>query len=201
MNDNLFTQVRQRIASLDESAKNLDSLSDRESQIVLMAAVGMSDREIADLLQISSGTLGTYWSRIRQKSGFRKRTEALAAFWRRHGTLDVESIEDGVELGRGQIGRLMSPILRDATIPIALWSEKGDLVEANAEFRTLMDIKSDQESEKLVRGKVLRNVGDSDEGDLRQRELIRSDGSMVEVYESRFPIDEGDFSVSFFFRR
>ncbi|MCW5936579.1 MAG: helix-turn-helix transcriptional regulator [Fimbriimonadaceae bacterium] len=47
-----------------------------------MACQGLSDRLICDRLQIKSGTLGTYWSRIRLKTGLTNRSALSAAFAR-----------------------------------------------------------------------------------------------------------------------
>jgi DNA-binding CsgD family transcriptional regulator len=57
-------------------------LSAREHEIVALAAQGKSDKEISQLLEISVGTLGTYWARIRNKLGLRWRTEIVAHFVR-----------------------------------------------------------------------------------------------------------------------
>jgi DNA-binding CsgD family transcriptional regulator len=62
------------------SFKGLASLSDRERQVLAMAAEGLLDKEIAPRLGISLNTLRTYWSRIRSKIGEAPRT-ALAAVY------------------------------------------------------------------------------------------------------------------------
>lgn len=49
-------------------------LSRRERQVILLAARGLADKEIARELGLSIGTVGTLWSRIRSKIGHYNRT-------------------------------------------------------------------------------------------------------------------------------
>ena len=57
-------------------------LSDRERTVLLLAADGLTDKEIAKSLGISLKTVGTYWDRMRQKSAANSRTQVLATFLR-----------------------------------------------------------------------------------------------------------------------
>ncbi|HZH98126.1 MAG TPA: helix-turn-helix transcriptional regulator, partial [Fimbriimonadaceae bacterium] len=58
------------------------SLSDQESAVLRHAAVGLTDREIAQKMSVSEKTIDTYWSRIRQKLNARNRTHAVAIAYR-----------------------------------------------------------------------------------------------------------------------
>jgi len=55
-------------------------LSDRETQILRLAAEGFTDQAIAIRLGISLATVGTYWGRIRTKQGQFNRTELVANY-------------------------------------------------------------------------------------------------------------------------
>ena len=44
---------------------------------MLLAAEGLTDKEIADRLGITRGTVSTHWVRLREKVGARSRTEAI----------------------------------------------------------------------------------------------------------------------------
>jgi LuxR family maltose regulon positive regulatory protein len=55
-----------------------EQLSDREHQILALAAEGRGNREIAELLWISEGTVKSHLKRIFSKLGARNRTEAAA---------------------------------------------------------------------------------------------------------------------------
>jgi len=52
--------------------------SQRESEILLLAAEGLTDKEIAIKISIAEGTIRTYWERIRKKVESRSRGEAIA---------------------------------------------------------------------------------------------------------------------------
>jgi PAS domain S-box-containing protein len=57
-------------------------LSEREQQILDMAAQGLTDQAIANKLGISLATVGTYWGRVRIKLGPYNRTELVANYLR-----------------------------------------------------------------------------------------------------------------------
>lgn len=61
-------------------------LSDREQQILDMAAKGLTDQAIANKLGISLATVGTYWGRVRIKLGPYNRTELVANHLRAQAT-------------------------------------------------------------------------------------------------------------------
>jgi len=65
------------MSSLEVSIRN-GVLSDREREVLLLAAEGLTDKEIALRLEIGSKTVRTYWDRIRQKLAAASRTQALA---------------------------------------------------------------------------------------------------------------------------
>src|SRR5688500_6082165 len=50
------------------------ALSVREEEVALLAAEGLTDKEIADRLGLSPGTLRTYWERTRAKLGAKTRS-------------------------------------------------------------------------------------------------------------------------------
>lgn len=58
------------------------SLSDRERQLLELAATGHTDTLIAQTLGISEATVATYWGRVRIKFGSLSRTELVANFIR-----------------------------------------------------------------------------------------------------------------------
>ncbi|MBS1712946.1 MAG: helix-turn-helix transcriptional regulator [Armatimonadetes bacterium] len=57
----------------------LSTLSVRESAVVRLATLGLKDSSICRRLQISQGTLGTHWSRVRRKTGLINRAQVAAA--------------------------------------------------------------------------------------------------------------------------
>lgn len=66
-------------------------LSDRERTVLLLAADGLTDKEIARNLGISLKTVGTYWDRMRHKFSASSRTQVLANFLRIQVAEDQEA--------------------------------------------------------------------------------------------------------------
>lgn len=54
----------------------------REAEVLSLAADGLTDKEVADRLKVSQGTVRTYWNRIRKKLGATTRAQAVGAFVR-----------------------------------------------------------------------------------------------------------------------
>lgn len=52
--------------------------SPREREVLLLAAEGRSDKEIAERLGVGRGTVVTYWTRLRERTGAVNRTQAVA---------------------------------------------------------------------------------------------------------------------------
>lgn len=200
MDKALASQINQKLTELDRASSSLSNLSDRESQIVMMASVGMSDRDIASYLEISSGTLGTYWARIRQKTGFRKRTEVLAAFWRRRSFEESSEVGDTPDIReRFTPSIAQHPLLRKLGLPVAVWSAEGDLTESNQKFRELIGM-ADGDEQHVARGRVLNVTSSADEGKFRPCRITRLDGSTTEALETRFTIGDNQREVSVFVR-
>lgn len=53
-------------------------LSEREKEVLFLAAEGLTDKEISARLEIRTKTVRTYWDRIRAKLGAASRTQALS---------------------------------------------------------------------------------------------------------------------------
>jgi PAS domain S-box-containing protein len=67
---------------MDDAAK---PLSERERTVLLLAAEGLTDKQIALSLGLSRRTIGTYWERMRQKYGSFPRAQLVARFLRAGG--------------------------------------------------------------------------------------------------------------------
>lgn len=68
-----------KMISPESHVHGLRHLSPRETQLVLYACAGLTDKEIATRLQISRGTVVTLWSKLRAKLSIASRTIAVAA--------------------------------------------------------------------------------------------------------------------------
>lgn len=80
-----------------------DALSERERQLLTLAAQGLTDNAIAQRLGISLATVGTYWGRVRIKMGPLNRTELVAHFLR-------EEAADTLALLRSENQRLIEQL-------------------------------------------------------------------------------------------
>ncbi len=60
--------------------KPIEDLSQREKEVLGMAAIGMVDKQIGEELGLSIHTLRTYWDRIRAKIGDLPRSALVATY-------------------------------------------------------------------------------------------------------------------------
>lgn len=82
-----------------------NALSEREEQVLLYATRGLTDKEIARKLGISTATVLTYWMRIRNKLGGSNRAELVASAVRMEA-------EGEIQLKQTENTQLLSEILR-----------------------------------------------------------------------------------------
>lgn len=68
-----------RLRRLWEKSVRSDCLTAREREIVRLVATGLTNREIAEQLVISTGTVRTHLARVYEKLGVHTRTAAVAA--------------------------------------------------------------------------------------------------------------------------
>lgn len=121
-------------------------LSNRERQILVLAAKGLTDAGIAQKLGISVATVGTYWGRIRGKHGQHSRTELVANFMREKAAhsmneLRVENERLSTELAKKSkvvdtvkaTVELLKRVLSTAPSAIMLINDQGVIEYANEE--------------------------------------------------------------------
>ena len=82
-------KVMERLAKLarQEQQRAVDAVSDREKEVLVLVAQGLTNKEIAEKLVISENTARNHVSRILDKLGLSRRTEA-ATFAAQHGLLE-----------------------------------------------------------------------------------------------------------------
>ena len=76
------SQIIQSIHPRKE-AKEVEHLTERENQVLRLVADGLNNKEIADLLFLSEGTVRNYVSALMDKLGLRDRTQ-LAVYYYKH---------------------------------------------------------------------------------------------------------------------
>ena len=75
-------------------SENTQSPGGRQTQILLLAAEGATDKEISLRLGISVWTIRSYWDRLRQKHGAASRTQALF----QHISSEIDALTNEVDL-------------------------------------------------------------------------------------------------------
>jgi len=151
-------------------------LSDRERTVLLLAAEGLTDKEIAKHLKLSQRTIGTYWERIRQKLGQSPRAKLVARFLRQDpeassgGALSYGGLFAGWEAG------------------VWIMSPQGETLYANRRMATLFGFTQEafqeqdarnlfQEATSTAVEDVLATAGQERED--AEFKLTRRDGSSV----------------------
>ncbi len=127
-------------------------LSPRESQLVKLAAEGLTDLAIAQRLEISEATVGTYWGRVRVKFGPFSRTELVAIMMRAEREKAVEDLRrENEELLhelqlQGSSGSVFSyrDMLENAPDAMILVDEKGIIEFANIAAQELFGFNPDE---------------------------------------------------------
>ncbi|MBS1703745.1 MAG: PAS domain S-box protein [Armatimonadetes bacterium] len=125
-------------------------LSNRERQILVLAAKGLTDAGIAQKLGISVATVGTYWGRIRGKSGQHSRTELVANFMRDKASHSLDELRRENERLTQELAQkakvadtakatldLLKRVLSSAPDAIMLINEQGIIEYANEEAERL----------------------------------------------------------------
>ncbi|MBS1723808.1 MAG: helix-turn-helix transcriptional regulator [Armatimonadetes bacterium] len=127
-----------------EGQTPLSNLSSRERQVLRLAAKGMTDAMICRCLGLAPCTIGTYWSRIRQKTGMPTRGALTAAYGREKGDRQllrtVERVAaESVRKGAGR--RLFQ------TLPLAalLFDEEGGLLASTHRAERLLSFWDDRD--------------------------------------------------------
>lgn len=111
------------------SEQESNALSEREEQVLLHATTGLTDKEIARKLGISTATVLTYWMRIRNKLGGSNRAELVASAVRRDAEGEIQNKQT-------ENTYLLTEILR------RMQAEEA-LRESEERFRTLFNGGSD----------------------------------------------------------
>ena len=89
------SKVMERLRQLTSREKDraLDAVSEREKEVLALIAQGLTNKEIAEKLIISENTARNHVSRILEKLGLARRSEA-AVFAAQHGLLDPDPTQD-----------------------------------------------------------------------------------------------------------
>lgn len=138
------------------SKERTTALSERERDVLFLAADGLTDKEIAQRLGIGAKTVRTYWDRVRSKLGASSRTQALA--------MALRAAYDDLA---AREARFRTFIERMPAMFVAL-DESGELVYTNNEvdrvsgeagdvYELLSRLYPDPETQERMRQQWIRN--------------------------------------------
>lgn len=114
----------------------------REEQVLVLAASGLTDKEIAVRLEISPDTVGTYWRRILGKYQASSRTEVVAKYMEERNQQAVQNLEfvnecltlmteHLIEQSSGTTRRAGDAILASLPLWILLLTPQGTILFSN----------------------------------------------------------------------
>lgn len=133
-----------------------NDLSEREAQLVQLAAEGHTDGSIAHELGISEATVNTYWSRVRIKVGPYSRPELISKIIHREldgiiSELQEENKHLHEELRRAAVRESLATeegcnrhLVLQAPDAIVIVTPNGDLETVNAEAARLFGYERDE---------------------------------------------------------
>lgn len=142
--------------------------------MLLLAAEGLTDKEIAKHLALSQRTIGTYWERMRLKLGPFSRTQLVARFLRGDAETEGAAVYDSL---------------------FAQWDEgvwivdpAGATVYANAKTTSLLGFESGQLEQKrawdVLRGEAADELRETCESGPHVAELPRNSGGWLRMASS-----------------
>lgn len=75
----MFNKIHTNIKDVDKTSTLLEGMTEREKEICSLMAKGLNNRQIADALYISEGTVKNYISNIYDKTGIHDRAKLVVA--------------------------------------------------------------------------------------------------------------------------
>jgi DNA-binding CsgD family transcriptional regulator len=141
-------------------------LSDREKEVLSLAADGLTDKEIALRLSIATKTVRTYWDRMRQKLSATSRTQVIAkAFRETYKALRQKEITYLQLLDFCQEG--IWSLVEACSDPIARFDKDCTCLKVNAAFARLVNRKTF-----TLSGKTISDLDNLLEADLWQEGIL-----------------------------
>jgi DNA-binding NarL/FixJ family response regulator len=77
---NILSQISARLSELDEAKSRIRSLSPAQLGVLQLLALGLSAKEIAEILHLSDKTIRTHLNNIYRVLGVHKATEAIRSY-------------------------------------------------------------------------------------------------------------------------
>ncbi|HMS55019.1 MAG TPA: LuxR C-terminal-related transcriptional regulator [Fimbriimonadaceae bacterium] len=120
----------------------VETLSPREQRVLELAAQGLTDKGIADVLDISPTTVITYWVRIRGKLGNQPRPELVANFVRRTAEQELDALRQELQKHLDEIEALHN-FIELAPEAILIVRPDGVIESGNLEASKLLNCREE----------------------------------------------------------
>ncbi len=111
-----MTRIADTLSTMSEST-TIGEAPKREEQVLVLAAKGLTDKEIAIKLGISPDTVGTYWRRILAKYQAASRTEVVAKYASDRSKAAVENLQYVNECLKLVADHMIEHVARTSTLP------------------------------------------------------------------------------------
>lgn len=121
-------------------------LSAREAEVIRLAACGLTAKEIAQRLDLSRGTIGTYWGRCRAKLQVPTRAACVAAYLSSANAAKILETEMGLARWR--------TLLHNVSDGVLLISSRRVVLELNMAAAQMLGVSRD-----YAVGKPIRDLG------------------------------------------
>jgi PAS domain S-box-containing protein len=178
-------------------------LSGRETEILYLAADGLTDKEIGRTIGIGEGTIRTYWERVRKKLGAVNRAQALSMVLAKEHKKAVQEL---------RLSELRLTLIFESADNMAIFfmNPDGIIISWNIGVRNVLGHTEEEfigkpYSEIFIEADLLTNTADYEisEATLHGRYPEtqwhkRRDGSMVWVEGDLFSIKNGNGEVEFY---
>ncbi|MBS1706199.1 MAG: PAS domain-containing protein [Armatimonadetes bacterium] len=148
---------------------NKRQLSSRELEVLQLSSQGLTDKEIAEQINVSLGTIHTYWTRIRSKSHGKTRAEIVGRHVRR---MVLSNVEDHAREAFDPYGFLIA-----APAAVVIFDSALRLVFVNRQARRLFGGE--------LEGALNRQVSELNLPQELRGTLIRMLGSAIEESKSQ----------------
>lgn len=186
-------------------------LSEREQQLITLAAQGLTDTAIAHKLGISEPTVKSYWQRVRSKLGPHNRTELVARALQEESELAVAELNGEITRLRDALKHtdrstmdLQREMLENAPDAVFAVDQDGNFLWLNLEAERMFGYRFDelvgkpvsilvhqqmQERHRLHLRQYLDNPERKRMGEHLATVAVRKDGEEFEIAASLAPLD------------
>lgn len=171
------------VRTTTKNAQGIAALSRQEQLILSLAGQGLADKEIANKIGISMGTVRTYWQRMRDKTNARSRSEILSQCLHSTHSQAVDELQ--------RLKDRFSALVEASSVGLALIDEEEQVVEVNSTFLALVGLTQDEMLGAMVQDvEPLKNLLSNGAG-----VAVNGGGTMLHVLRQTVQLEGNTFQV------